>query len=456
MPVLILRQMLEILDQTPRIALARLFERVRKRFDADVSDGTLRLAVSYLELDRRVHVTRGGTVVRRNSPSGRPARLFNLDLFDVTASLLPGRKTTRIVGRCKIAGGRRGKWASGRRKQRVAIVPARQPRSYREEPGEQYHVPIFYVTNRQRTAISPRAEYAATGVPVALDRGRALISFPPKHRRGYIEQPRWLIATLNPDRHVVVDKVERLASSAFHRALLSDLRKCTNALFVFVHGYTVSFDAALKRTAQLLLDTNFQGSAISFSWCSRDHWTLYHADQEVVQRCAQDLASLLAELRTQHSDTVIHLVAHSMGSLIAARAAQMLPGDAKIGEIVLQAPDISQVEWGTLAAAMTLRGKRTTVYTSCKDRALWGSAALRFGVSGRVGQNVLTAIAPGVDAIDATGMTDGGSLLGHNYAFRKPFAIDVRETLDHTRQVRVQLEARHHEGTQYYTFREPE
>jgi esterase/lipase superfamily enzyme len=38
--------------------------------------------------------------------------------------------------------------------------------------------------------------------------------------------------------------------------------------FVFIHGYNVSFDAAVKLTAQLSRDMRFPGAPILYSWAS--------------------------------------------------------------------------------------------------------------------------------------------------------------------------------------------
>ena len=41
-------------------------------------------------------------------------------------------------------------------------------------------------------------------------------------------------------------------------------------VFVFVHGFNVSFENALRRTAQIAYDLNFDGAPFLFSWPSGD------------------------------------------------------------------------------------------------------------------------------------------------------------------------------------------
>jgi esterase/lipase superfamily enzyme len=38
--------------------------------------------------------------------------------------------------------------------------------------------------------------------------------------------------------------------------------------FVFIHGYNVDFEAAVKRTAQLSRDMRFPGALILYNWAS--------------------------------------------------------------------------------------------------------------------------------------------------------------------------------------------
>jgi esterase/lipase superfamily enzyme len=45
-----------------------------------------------------------------------------------------------------------------------------------------------------------------------------------------------------------------------------------------VHGFNVSFENALRRTAQIAYDLDFDGAPFLFSWPSRDSLLSYASD----------------------------------------------------------------------------------------------------------------------------------------------------------------------------------
>src|SRR5262249_32675638 len=63
--------------------------------------------------------------------------------------------------------------------------------------------------------------------------------------------------------------------------------------FVFVHGYNVSFDNALRRTAQLAHDLRFDGAAFLYSWPSHGEFGAYEEDQKNSLGSVHDLRQFL-------------------------------------------------------------------------------------------------------------------------------------------------------------------
>jgi esterase/lipase superfamily enzyme len=261
---------------------------------------------------------------------------------------------------------------------------------------------------------------------------------------------------LYPGGFSSVAEISTLSPSKFRLQLQATLRNKQDGLFVFVHGFSTTFERALIRTAQLALDTNYNGSAICFSWPSRGHWSCYLADHDQISRSAGVLASFLSELRATHPTISIHVVAHSMGAEIATKALnQLTPFDAS--EVVLQAPDISGIDYPSLMSALVCRSQRITVYANEEDKALKASARARKGISGvvdvaRVGENILNAIDSNVEAVDASRFGKDG-FWSHSYTFTRPLLIDLRETLDAVPQVRAQLEPVLVRSLEYYRFR---
>ena len=69
-------------------------------------------------------------------------------------------------------------------------------------------------------------------------------------------------------------------------------------VFVFVHGFNVSMEAAIVRAAQMEEDTPFHGVMVVFSWQSAASAHAYVTDEKPAERHFWGLADLLANLKT--------------------------------------------------------------------------------------------------------------------------------------------------------------
>ena len=72
----------------------------------------------------------------------------------------------------------------------------------------------------------------------------------------------------------------------------------------------------------------------------------------------------------------VHLVAHSMGNMVALKAlsdlSELEPARRPIiGEIIDAAPDVAPDVFGQFAAKIQTAGSNLTVYASAADKALW-------------------------------------------------------------------------------------
>src|SRR5690606_2009371 len=105
-----------------------------------------------------------------------------------------------------------------------------------------------------RTYGSGRHE--AEGRPV-LELGVCEVTIPPDHRVGQVESPSILRFEFSedPEKHVILARVVRLPDDRYFSALRETVaRSSAKQAFVFVHGYNVGFDDAVKRTAQIAYD----------------------------------------------------------------------------------------------------------------------------------------------------------------------------------------------------------
>ncbi len=176
--------------------------------------------------------------------------------------------------------------------------------------------------------------------------------------------------------------------------------------FVFVHGYNVSFEDALKRTAQIAFDLDFAGPSLLFSWPSEAKLFGYGYDRDSADIAVNHFIAFLDAASSQMPGTKIHIIAHSMGNVVVLAALEKIALRGSwtprplIGEIVLAHPDVDQDRFRQLAGTVKGVGAGMTLYTSQSDVALWASKLLR-GV-GRAGGT--ETVVSGVDTVDITGL----------------------------------------------------
>ncbi len=181
---------------------------------------------------------------------------------------------------------------------------------------------------------------------------------------------------------------------------------------LFVHGYNQTFETAGRDIAQLSQGIGFRGNTALFSWPSRGGLLDYGYDRESALLARDPMADVLAALLHDDFGARLHLVAHSMGTLVtleALRAYRDRFGDKgldRVGAIVLAAPD---VDVDVFKAALQRLGPwrdRMTIITATNDRAL--DISRRLAGNDRVGALPREALADtGIRVIDATEFASG-------------------------------------------------
>ena len=126
-----------------------------------------------------------------------------------------------------------------------------------------------YVRSKLRDELS--GELYGSGV-AELSYGACRVSVPlPENRQaGELNRPVsvWVFqAPENPEKHFILQHVDEHADKeAFYRSLSAQLEKeGAPAALLFIHGYNVSFEDAVFRTAQLAVDLKFPGAAVTFT-----------------------------------------------------------------------------------------------------------------------------------------------------------------------------------------------
>lgn len=289
------------------------------------------------------------------------------------------------------------------------------------EHGDDYRiVRVFYGTDRHRSESLEAAE-RYDGQRGELEYGTLLVSIPRLHVPGQLESPSFwkLEFSEDPTKHVVLMTVTPRGKDD----LLGLLRETTansgrEDLFVFVHGFNVSFEDGARRTAQLNHDLGFPGVPVFYSWPSDGSMSplAYTSDRGDAEWSAPHLEEFLQTLYNESGAKQIHLVAHSMGNYVTLTALRKLAernADFKLATLVLAAPDFdTEVFERDIAPILPRVSQKTILYASSEDRALQVSRAVwnapRLGDAGHD-----LCIVDALETVDATGvdLTE----LGHSY-----------------------------------------
>jgi esterase/lipase superfamily enzyme len=200
-------------------------------------------------------------------------------------------------------------------------------------------------------------------------------------------------------------------------------------VLVFIHGFNVTFEEAVRRTAQIAYDLRFDGVPITYSWPSQGSVKPidYTTDETNVEWTEPHLRRFLVDLRTAvPADVQIDLIAHSMGSRALSKVLRALAtenvGLSPFTHVILAAPDIDrEVFERDLAPAMVKAAHQTTLYASSKDRALMVSREVH--TYARAGQSDPPMVfVPGLDTVDASSVdTD---MIGHSYLAEAPALLN--------------------------------
>ncbi len=227
-----------------------------------------------------------------------------------------------------------------------------------------------------------------------------------------------------PDAHQVIEKA---------RKQLRDANVFKREAFVFVHGFNVSFENAVRRTAQIAYDLNFDGTPFLFSWPGGGGLLSYlYVNADSAKIAADHLMAFLEKVVAETKATKVHLIAHSMGNGVLLDALDKLKlksgssSKLNFAEIVLNSPDVASGRFRQVMAAISGLGNATTLYASATDRAL----GLSGWISGKKA-GATPSVFPGVETIDVTAA--GSSFLGLNhdiYATSPAIFNDMRLVLE--------------------------
>jgi esterase/lipase superfamily enzyme len=261
-------------------------------------------------------------------------------------------------------------------------------------------------------------------------------------------------------RHIVLHKTERLADARFYELLRQRVgQSARRELFVFVHGFNVSFEDAARRTAQIHYDLKFDGAPVFFSWPAHDKFIFtYPADEKNVDWSVSHLKQFLLEIVKESQARSINLIAHSMGNRALTAALreielEMHDQTRLFNQVILAAPDIDADEFrNNIAPAMQRTAQRLTLYASARDDALLASQLVHRGPrAGDAGEGLV--VVTGIDTIDVTAIDS--SPWGHSYyGSSDPVLDDLRALFNEAipPRDRTWLSPAQRDGLTYWIF----
>ena len=303
--------------------------------------------------------------------------------------------------------------SSGQPPSRKGVVAAAAPS---DVPAKGYWViPIHFATDRQVSGdLAPKLYFTGDRAPDdRMTYGTCEVSMPGQHQKGTLESPSWrrLEFRENPVRHVTLMTLTTLPEGEF----FSSVDRTGTRGLIFIHGYNVTFENAVRRMAQIAWDLKFEGVPILYSWPSRGTARGYAADEATIDSTVPHLQQFILDLAQRTAITTFHVIAHSMGNRALTQALKNM-ALANIGpkfhQVVFTAPDVDAQVFRQLVPDMTRIAERVTLYASADDKALTASrkyhSAPRAGDAGR-----RLLVLKGIDSIDATGVDT--SFLAHSY-----------------------------------------
>ncbi|QDS93491.1 MraY-like glycosyltransferase [Roseimaritima multifibrata] len=274
---------------------------------------------------------------------------------------------------------------------------------------------------------SGEANIEKHGVTYSGERGKLVqgvceVTVPNSHERGMVERPSLLRFefTENQQEHLVLTSAVELSEGDFQQRLSQTVQQSPQKdLLVFIHGFNVDFQSAVRRTAQIAVDLPFEGVPVCYSWPSQGTLWGYPVDENNVEWSVVHLKQFLQDLAQKSGADSINVVAHSMGNRAMTAAMQQIrfelgPNDpAPFDRVVLAAPDVDADRFRRDFAPVLLDvAEQVTLYASSDDQALVASKQVHgYPRAGESGTEIV--VVPGVETIDVSGIDL--SLLGHSY-----------------------------------------
>jgi esterase/lipase superfamily enzyme len=161
-------------------------------------------------------------------------------------------------------------------------------------------------------------------------------------------------------------------------------------VLLYVHGFNQTFETAALDAARLSNGIRFRGETMVFSWPSKAQLFDYGYDRESAMWSRDALEQVLSGLITSPAVGRVHIVAHSVGTMLTMEAIRQIYDRhggmvaERIGTVVFASPDIDMDVFSSSVERIGPLASNITVITSTNDRALAVSRWIAGGIT-RVG-----------------------------------------------------------------------
>lgn len=301
-----------------------------------------------------------------------------------------------------------------------------------ERPGDRFYR-VWYGTDRTPIRPDDPGLGFSANCDTQLHFGSCLVFVPESHLEGSLGSS-WIVRvfTRRPDDRLRLDAIRPLTREAFQAGISAELarRRDSRTALVYIHGFNVTFEQAALKAAQLACDLAVNGVTAFYSWASAGEVRAYARDEETVRLTVDHFVEFLDMLLEINGMERADIIAHSMGNRLLAAVIERLnlPAQrARIGHIVLAAPDIGRSEFNRVShhyPAVAL--ERATLYSCARDRALAISTKLHDYL--RIGYEPPVYFCDGIDTVSANRVKLDA--LGHGYiASAKPVIADLKKLL---------------------------
>lgn len=265
------------------------------------------------------------------------------------------------------------------------------------------------------------------------------VFIPKSHKPGSTRTPwwrRWIL--MEEDASLQLRGIHDLPRDVFWSGLARKLDawwpEGERNLFVYIHGFNVSFEKAAVSAAQIGYDLKVPGEMAFYSWPSHGSLGAYTADEATITASVKHLAEFLHELSTRSKAERIHLFVHSMGNrgLLSAMERIVAKGypELSLGQVFFCAPDEDVRTFKDKTTEFPHQYENRTLLVSPEDIAVFLSREMR-GQQDRVGyvsNDRPITIVEGIDTVEVGGFDVFE--LGHNYfAKHKAVIEDIRDAI---------------------------